>query len=613
MKRLVIFSVILVALGYSLAELGARGARAVERLLTVRVASGLELIGLDWAEVRTDGLRVELHGHAPDLFARDLALESARATAALARVEDYMTASLAPPEYREPVLVEMLRDAKGLTLTGRFHGEQMRERLLSGLAAVAPELELHDLTGVNAARPGAGWGRELDVAILATARVPNAFVRVEPGAVRVEGLARDETHRQQLLEEMLSLAGPDVRLSLVLRMPLMVAVPFAFSVVKEGTGGLRLEACAARNADEAAEVEALLIRAGSGDGPAVGGGRCPAALGGPPGDWPGAIAAGLDALVTLPAGRFRLEYRMAWLEALAPAGPGDLPAALAALSAALPEGYTAHGAGPGAGVPKSIAEQEASYWMRLTRDANGVLLAGLIPAGTARQVVETHAAARFGKAAVRSALTAGPPAAPAGWERAAMAALDSLAAASGGEAELSAGTLMVSAETGSAPEAGRLHRNLAAAVPGGYRLKTRLSVDLPARAAEVPLSAGRCAVVLAETVQGTPIAFAPGSAVITQDSQAVVDRVAATLGRCPEARFEIGGHTDSQGSEGLNLRLSQARSEAVLDALLDRGVRLDRLTARGYGEEHPLVSNATEEGRARNRRIEFAAAGTGKE
>jgi OOP family OmpA-OmpF porin len=57
----------------------------------------------------------------------------------------------------------------------------------------------------------------------------------------------------------------------------------------------------------------------------------------------------------------------------------------------------------------------------------------------------------------------------------------------------------------------------------------------------------------------------------------------------------------------LNQLLSQARADAVLDALMVRGVPLDRLSARGYGEEQPVASNENEAGRALNRRIEFSA------
>ena len=75
--------------------------------------------------------------------------------------------------------------------------------------------------------------------------------------------------------------------------------------------------------------------------------------------------------------------------------------------------------------------------------------------------------------------------------------------------------------------------------------------------------------------------------------------------RCLEAPIEIGGHTDSQGREEMNLNLSKARAEAVLTALRGARVKLKSLTAEGYGETQPIADNSTEEGREANRRIEF--------
>lgn len=72
-----------------------------------------------------------------------------------------------------------------------------------------------------------------------------------------------------------------------------------------------------------------------------------------------------------------------------------------------------------------------------------------------------------------------------------------------------------------------------------------------------------------------------------------------------DLHLEIGGHTDSRGADDLNQRLSQARANAVLNALTDRGVAVSALTARGYGEAEPIADNASEEGRSRNRRISF--------
>jgi cobalt-zinc-cadmium efflux system protein len=101
------------------------------------------------------------------------------------------------------------------------------------------------------------------------------------------------------------------------------------------------------------------------------------------------------------------------------------------------------------------------------------------------------------------------------------------------------------------------------------------------------------------------IEFAPGSAEIAPESAVVIDGIADALGGCPEVAMEVGGHTDSEGSESGNERLSQQRADAVLAALRARGLALPMVTAHGYGESEPVADNATPEGRAANRRIAF--------
>ncbi len=593
------FALLVVAIGFGCVWLGERGAKALEQLLIDRVENGLAVLEIDWAEVRADGLRLELHGHAPDIFAHDLAFESARATAPIAVVIDHTTVSLAPPPRRDPIRVEILRDENGLTLTGRFHGEQMRAGLIAALGASAPGLEVQDLTGVNAAQPGAGWGPELTIAALAAARVPSAHVRIEPGAVQVGGLARDAEHRHALSTELMALSGGTVRLTLQLKEPLRVAAPFVFSVVKDAAGGMRLEACTARSFDEESVLEAAMNRRGIDLGEV----RCPAALGGPTGDWTGAVTAGLEALERLVAGRFRLEFHIAELEGMPPVGADELEPVLATLAAALPQGYALRGR-LGVEVP-GAAVDEARYWMHFSRVPGIVTLNGAVPDDTARRVVETYAAARFGQVALRPALTLSGAGVPVDWEAAALVALDALSGVSKGEADLSPGRIAIRGTVAGPAQAGRLHRLMVGEAPEGYGVESALRVDLPANVAAMPLSAARCAVVLDAAVKALPIAFAPGSAVFESDSREALGGLGEVFERCDSGRVEIGGHTDSQGSQGLNQRLSQARAEAVLDALIARGVPLDRLSARGYGEGQPVASNETEAGRALNRRIEF--------
>jgi OOP family OmpA-OmpF porin len=593
----------LVVIGVGCVRVAERSARALERLLTVRVENGLEVLGIDWAEIRADGLRLKLYGHAPDLFARDLALESARATASIALVVDHTSVSLAPAPPQDPIRVEIMRDESGLTLTGRFYGERMRAQFISALGASVPGLEVHDLTGINAARPGAKWGQELMIAALAAARVPNAYVAMEPGAVEIGGSVRDADHRQAVSMELMALAGDAVRLTLKLHEPLVVAAPYIFLANKDLSGGIRIASCVARSFEEAAKLEAALNRLGIDRGNY----RCPTTLGGPTGDWAAAVTAGLEALDQLPAGRFRLEYHTAELEGTPPTTAVELEPALTALAMALPKNYALKG-GLRTGVPEGGAvEETAHYWMHFQRREGLVILGGVVPDDSALRVVEIYAAARFGQSKIKPAMTLAGPGVPVDWNAVALVALDALSGVSEGEAELSPGRIAVRGTVADPVAARRLHQLMEGEVPEGYAVESALNVDLPAQVAVMPLTAPRCAKILAAAAKAQPILFAPGSAVFEAGSRKVLDQFSEILRRCDSGQIEIGGHTDSQGSEELNQRLSQARAEAVLDALIARGVTLDRMSARGYGEQQPVATNQSEAGRALNRRIEFHA------
>lgn len=102
-----------------------------------------------------------------------------------------------------------------------------------------------------------------------------------------------------------------------------------------------------------------------------------------------------------------------------------------------------------------------------------------------------------------------------------------------------------------------------------------------------------------------PILFASAQAVISPESAEILQRVANAMNTIPDIAVEIVGHTDDEGSAGLNQTLSQDRASAVLDRLVELGVDAARLTARGAGEAEPIANNNTEAGRQENRRIEF--------
>lgn len=102
------------------------------------------------------------------------------------------------------------------------------------------------------------------------------------------------------------------------------------------------------------------------------------------------------------------------------------------------------------------------------------------------------------------------------------------------------------------------------------------------------------------------IVFALGSAELAPQNAKLLELLAALLNENENIkRVEVEGHTDTTGDETYNKQLSLERAQTVVRALIQRGVAAERLSAKGMGTSQPRANNATPEGRARNRRVEF--------
>lgn len=119
----------------------------------------------------------------------------------------------------------------------------------------------------------------------------------------------------------------------------------------------------------------------------------------------------------------------------------------------------------------------------------------------------------------------------------------------------------------------------------------------------VPVNALGCPAKENLILEGVNFCF--DSADLTPASQQVLDKTASALVHAPHVKVEVAGFTDSVGDARYNLNLSNERSRSVVRYLTSKGVAPSQLIAKGYGEEYPIASNATEEGRQKNRRTEL--------
>jgi peptidoglycan-binding protein ArfA len=122
-----------------------------------------------------------------------------------------------------------------------------------------------------------------------------------------------------------------------------------------------------------------------------------------------------------------------------------------------------------------------------------------------------------------------------------------------------------------------------------------------------PASGGACTNLqqAVNSVLLTPITFPTNSFTLTPDVEQMLTQVADKLKGCPGAKVTINGYSDNNGSDAINIPLSDNRANAVADFLIAKGVTRDHITAKGLGSANPVASNDTPKGRAQNRRVEI--------
>ena len=138
-----------------------------------------------------------------------------------------------------------------------------------------------------------------------------------------------------------------------------------------------------------------------------------------------------------------------------------------------------------------------------------------------------------------------------------------------------------------------------------WACRTAEGLALLAEARKMAKDAELCAAAPKEVIVLKGVNFAFDSADLTPKSKDILDQWVAKLKTEPSNRVELAGHCDERGSVAYNQKLSERRAQSVVDYFVSKGIAANRLKAVGYGKSKPIASNATEEGRAQNRRVEL--------
>ncbi|HET7715941.1 MAG TPA: OmpA family protein, partial [Bauldia sp.] len=240
------------------------------------------------------------------------------------------------------------------------------------------------------------------------------------------------------------------------------------------------------------------------------------------------------------------------------------------------------------------------YTFAAVRGNDRVVLTGFAPSESDKANLIETARDLFGGIRVEDRIGFGSGA-PPNFMAAVSAAMDAAARLAGGRAEVVNTRVSVSGDAFFQRAMEEVALEASEALPEGY------TIDLAVMTRQVgqPLDPAQCRDRLQANLKTGRIEFDGAKAAITEASLGLLDRVAGTLLRCGDIGIEVAAHADSDGSASKNRDLTQARAEAVVDYLVDAGVKREQLTAVGYGEDNPIADNDTEEGKRANRRIEF--------
>lgn len=568
---------------------------AVEENTEIGVRRALDEQAHGWAEVQADGLQVILSGVAGSEAIRFQAISTVGGVVDAARIIDEMnvapSADLAAPRFS----TEILRNDRGISIIGLVPQTTDRTALQEQMQAIAGSGEVTDLleTANYAAPPG--WDDALSYAVKALARLPRSKVSVDANQVSITAISDSFEAKQSLETELTRAAPPGLRMTLNIAAPRPVITPFTLRYILEEAGG-RFDACSADNEVSRTRILAAARRAGL-EGEA----SCTIGLGVPSPNWTVAVTRGLDALTELGGGSITFADADITLVAAESTDQGLFDRVVGELEASLPEVFALHSVMP---APVDDPKAGPSEFVATLSPEGLVQLRGRVPDDNTRQLADSFAKAAFGSGMVYTAARVVPDL-PTDWTIRVLAGLEALSLLENGVVVVTPEQLTVRGITERSDAKMDISRLFADRLGESRTFELDITYREPPPPEDTAPDPEVCEAAIAAIQYDNKITFEPGSATVSATSLDTLNQIAEILSGCGDLRLEIQGHTDSQGREEMNMDLSQARAQSILNELRARRVLTSTFSAMGYGETVPIADNDTEEGREANRRIEF--------
>ena len=568
------------------ALLGLAGARAIENANLAAATESLDRAGLGWVLPEADGMMVEIFGTAPDTAAQRTAHAILTDIFGSGSVRDL---TLVNPDARTGNLESLVRFQKSggsVILFGSVAGEKARQRLVESAESAFPGKVSHIMLQTFPGRVQAGWNEAAGFAVQAIAFPQVSLVEADSETVSVSALAESEEAGKQLMKKLEEIRpgglAVDYRLASV---PPPLVSPYTLRLEIQ-PGQSRFTVC---HAESTADRDRILAAAAGGDSPVTG--SCRLARGAPREGWAEAVETVVNAVKSSGGG---VVSASGTAISVVPADGNAMAYLQNEGFTGLPEGFTVSVISPEAG----------DYSVRVTKGPDGYIeFDGAFPDETEQRATVLSTWAAFGASYVQDNSVIDPETDSLGSGTVLLAG-EALNLLHKGSAAIRDGHISISGTTDDPHAESQISEMLSQRFAAGS-FALNIEYDSSINAPPPPMDPQLCLLLLKDTQKQGKISFDPNSTRIQSEALDTIDQIVEVMQSCRHVPIEIAGHTDSQGGEESNQRLSERRAWSVLRALLDAGYVTKNIAVKGYGESQPIDDNSTEAGREANRRIEF--------
>ena len=550
---------------------------------------------LSWLEVSTDGTRVIVSGFAPDEANRFIATSKISSIINSERIIDQIIVKKQITPSTLEYVLEILRDDNHISVIGFVPTNSQSKKLIAKLKVIAKDFEVRNLLEVSSFPITDAWKKTLDYAIASVELLPNSKISIAKEEIWISALSESIDDKIRIENQLTSLDPGFFKLHLDIQSPRPLIQPFSLRFTMDESGA-SLDKCSASDEYSKVVILSAMIKLGVDKES-----NCEIGIGVPAESWVDAVIIAATYVKEFEIASLTFENHNVSLVVSGNTGNDKFENIIDKLKKALPNEFQV-----GATLQPVLTKEidNTNTFMVIKSLDSVVELKGFLNDQTTEIAVRSYASSIFGSNNINDSLRLSDKL-PQNWPIQVLTGLEVVGLLDHGSLIIEPNTILLEGKSAN-PEIKSIVSEILSKKLGNDILYTlKLEYDEQLVPKPIGPDAKKCVLDINNVIETLGIEFAPGEIVLQKSSNDTLKNMADIMQTCYIVPMEIGGHTDSQGRKSLNLSISQARAEAVMDSLLSYDILTGNLIAKGYGESTPIADNKTSEGRNKNRRIEF--------